>query len=137
MVCQGNGSVGTLLSECDVATSREELWSVKIDRLRLVVDSNSAVVHNPPVPRPLPPSHLNTAFECVKQIDSPASIEPALLPSSEQSPRNLHQLNEANQRGKGDGMKGGGSQGELGEGPGVVDLQRCWGFSEQSYTGRI
>ena len=25
--------------------------------------------------------------------------------------------------------------GELGEGPGVVDLQRCWGFSEQSYKG--
>jgi hypothetical protein len=30
-----------------------------------------------------------------------------------------------------------GSQKELGEGPGVVDLQRCWGFPEQSYNGRI
>ena len=33
--------------------------------------------------------------------------------------------------------EGGGSQGELGEGPGVEDLQRCWGCHEQSYTGRI
>ena len=38
------------------------------------------------------------------------------------------------ERGKGEGPgEGGGSQGELGEGPGVVDLQRCWGCSEQSY----
>ena len=28
--------------------------------------------------------------------------------------------------------EGGASQKELGEGPGVVDLQRCWGFPEQS-----
>ena len=42
------------------------------------------------------------------------------------------------ERGKGEGPgEGGGSQGELGEGPGVADLQRCWGFPEQSYTGRI
>ena len=42
------------------------------------------------------------------------------------------------ERGKGEGPgEGGGSLGELGEGPGVVDLQRCWGFSEQSYKGRI
>ena len=27
------------------------------------------------------------------------------------------------------------SLGELGEGPGVVDLQRCWGYPEQSYKG--
>ena len=32
-----------------------------------------------------------------------------------------------NQRGKGEG---GGSRGELGEGQGVVDLQRCWGCHE-------
>ena len=32
--------------------------------------------------------------------------------------------------------EGGGSQGELGKGPGVVDLQRCWGFPEQGYQGR-
>ena len=42
------------------------------------------------------------------------------------------------ERGKGEGPgEGGGSQGELGEGPGVVDLQRCWGFPEQSFVGRI
>ena len=42
------------------------------------------------------------------------------------------------ERGKGEGPgEGGGSPGELGEGPGVVDLQRCWGFPEQSYQGRI
>ena len=29
----------------------------------------------------------------------------------------------------------GGSPGELAEGPGVVDFQRCWGFPEQSYKG--
>ena len=40
-----------------------------------------------------------------------------------------------NQRGKGEGQQGGGFQGELGEGPGVADLQRCWGCPEQSYTG--
>ena len=41
------------------------------------------------------------------------------------------------ERGKGEGPReGGGSQGGLGEGPGVVDLQRCWGCSEQSYKGR-
>ena len=40
------------------------------------------------------------------------------------------------ERGKGeDPGEGGGSQGELGEGPGVVDSQRCWGFPEQSYRG--
>jgi len=33
--------------------------------------------------------------------------------------------------GKGEEGEEGGSRGELGEGPGVVDLQRCWGFSEQ------
>ena len=38
---------------------------------------------------------------------------------------------------KGGGGTMGGSQGELGEGPGVVDLQSCWGFSEQSFKGRI
>ena len=38
------------------------------------------------------------------------------------------------ERGKGEG---GGSQKELGKGPGVVDLQRCWGSPEQSYQGRI
>ena len=42
-----------------------------------------------------------------------------------------------NQRGKGEGLEGGGSPGELGEGPGVVDLQKCWGCPEQSYKGRI
>ena len=36
-----------------------------------------------------------------------------------------------------DSEEGGGSLRELGEGPGVVDLQRCWGCSEQSYQGRI
>ena len=42
------------------------------------------------------------------------------------------------ERGKGEGPgEGGGSQGELGEGPGGVDLQRCWGYPEQSYQGRI
>ena len=41
-------------------------------------------------------------------------------------------------QGKGEGPgEGGGSQGELGEGPGVADLQRCWGCDEQSYQGRI
>ena len=46
--------------------------------------------------------------------------------------------NAKGERGKGEGPgEGGGSQGELGEGPGVVDLQRCWGCPEQSYTGRI
>ena len=39
---------------------------------------------------------------------------------------------------EGEGKReGGGSQGELGEGPGGADLQRCWGFDEQSYKGRI
>ena len=33
--------------------------------------------------------------------------------------------------------EGGGSQKELGEGPGVVDLQMCWGFPEQRYKGPI
>ena len=33
-------------------------------------------------------------------------------------------------RGKGEGQEGGGSKGELGEGPGVADLQRCWGCHE-------
>ena len=42
------------------------------------------------------------------------------------------------ERGKGEGPgEGGGSQKELGKGPGVADLQRCWGFSEQSYRGQI
>ena len=42
------------------------------------------------------------------------------------------------ERGKGEGPgEEGGSLGILGEGPGVVDLQRCWGFFEQSYKGRI
>ena len=31
--------------------------------------------------------------------------------------------------------QGGGSPGELAEGPGVADLQRCWGSPEQSYQG--
>ena len=40
------------------------------------------------------------------------------------------------ERGKGEGPgEGGGSQGILGEGPGVADLQRCWGCDEQSYQG--
>ena len=40
------------------------------------------------------------------------------------------------ERGKGEGpWEGGGSQKELGKGPGVVDLQRCWGCDEQSYKG--
>ena len=40
------------------------------------------------------------------------------------------------ERGKGEGPgEGGGSQKELGKGPGVVDLQRCWGLPEQSYQG--
>ena len=34
-------------------------------------------------------------------------------------------------------MPGNWSQKELGKGPGVVDLHRCWGFPEQSYKGRI
>ena len=33
--------------------------------------------------------------------------------------------------------KGGGSQGELGEGPGVADFQRWWGCPEQSFVGWI
>ena len=42
------------------------------------------------------------------------------------------------ERGKGEGPgEGGGSPGELGEGPGAADLQRCWGYPEQSYQGRI
>ena len=42
------------------------------------------------------------------------------------------------ERGEGENPgEGGGSQKELGKGPGVVDLQRCWGFPEQSYKGRI
>ena len=42
------------------------------------------------------------------------------------------------ERGKGEGPgEEGGSLGILGEGPGVVDLQRCWGCDEQSYQGRI
>ena len=42
------------------------------------------------------------------------------------------------ERGKVEGQgEGGGSQGEVGEGPGVVDLQRCWGCPEQRYKGRI
>ena len=44
---------------------------------------------------------------------------------------------EGVQTGKGEGPEGGGSLGELGEGPGVGDFQRCWGCSEQSYKGRI
>ena len=40
-----------------------------------------------------------------------------------------------NHRGKGEGQQGGGSPGEPAEGPTVADLQMCWGFSEQSYTG--
>ena len=40
------------------------------------------------------------------------------------------------ERGMGEGPgEEGGSQGELGEGPGVADLQRCWGSHEQSYQG--
>ena len=40
------------------------------------------------------------------------------------------------ERGKREGPgEGGGPQKELGEGPGVVDLQRCWVFPEQSYKG--
>ena len=39
--------------------------------------------------------------------------------------------------GKGEGPgEEGGSQKELGKGPDVVDLQRCWGYPEQSYQGR-
>ena len=42
------------------------------------------------------------------------------------------------ERGKREGQgEAGGSQGILGEGPGVVDLQRCWGCDEQSYQERI
>ena len=42
------------------------------------------------------------------------------------------------ERGKGEGPgEEGGSLGILGEGPGVVDLQRCWGCYEQSYQGQI
>ena len=42
------------------------------------------------------------------------------------------------ERGKGEGPgEGGGSQKELGKGPGVVDWQRCCGFPEQSCKGRI
>ena len=48
--------------------------------------------------------------------------------------RTLALSERQNQKGKGEG---GGSQGELGEGPGVVDLQRCWGCDEQSYQGLI
>ena len=33
---------------------------------------------------------------------------------------------------KGEEREGGGSLGILGEGPGVADLQRCWGCDEQS-----
>ena len=41
------------------------------------------------------------------------------------------------ERGKGEGPgEGGGSQGELGEGPTIADLQRCWGSTEQSYQRR-
>ena len=41
------------------------------------------------------------------------------------------------ERGNREGQgEAGGSQGILGEGPGVVDLQRCWGCDEQSYQGR-
>ena len=40
------------------------------------------------------------------------------------------------ERGNREGQgEAGGSQGILGEGPGVVDLQRCWGCDEQSYQG--
>ena len=40
------------------------------------------------------------------------------------------------EKGKGEGPgEGGGSPGELGEGPDVVDSQRCGGFPEQSYKG--
>ena len=47
----------------------------------------------------------------------------------------FHTLTPAdNVEGEGPG-EGGGSQKELGKGPGVVDLQRCWGFPEQSYKG--
>ena len=59
----------------------------------------------------------------------------------------LHVENQK-RKGEGGGSRGRGrvpertgkrsrSQNELGEGPGVVDLQSCWGFPEQSYQGRI
>ena len=42
-------------------------------------------------------------------------------------------LKKLRRKGEGEGPgEGGGSQGELGEGPGVEDLQRCWGCDEQS-----
>ena len=40
-----------------------------------------------------------------------------------------------NQRGKGEGLQGGGSLGEPAEGPTIADLQRCWGCPEQSFLG--
>ena len=45
---------------------------------------------------------------------------------------NQHQLDHSKgKRGKEEGPgEGGGSQGELGEGPGVVDLQKCGGYPE-------
>ena len=42
-----------------------------------------------------------------------------------------------NQMGKGEVWGAGGSQGELGKGPGVVDSTRCWGFPEQTFLGWI
>ena len=38
---------------------------------------------------------------------------------------------------QGGAHEGGASQKELGKGPDVVDLQRCWGFPEQRYKGRV
>ena len=36
---------------------------------------------------------------------------------------------------RGKAREGGGSQEELGEGPGVGDSTRCWYFAEQSFVG--
>ena len=45
------------------------------------------------------------------------------------------QLGTKIKRERGKGEEEGGSPGELGEGPGVADSERCWGFPEQSYKG--
>ena len=51
-------------------------------------------------------------------------------------PPNCSSFKIKRETGKGEGpWEGGGSLGILGEGPGVVDLQRCWGCPEQSYQG--
>ena len=99
------------------ASTRNSCWST----ILLAFSSHFVGLRTPP-----PRATVSTVVMTVPAI-----------PTSTTSTRDGGQLSATIITRKGEGLEGGGSPGELGEGPGVVDLQRCWGCSEQSYQGRI